>query len=116
MSRLDEQAMPLSTTRKRQCQTLLMFIGLDVLQATSFASQSASSEVQDILSSLLELAIIDDASNQDVRDISDNAQWSLLQFMKIISVSFFSSTVLSMLSSDSVKVTVNLAFVILVHP
>lgn len=92
--------------RKRQCQTLLTLIGLEMKQSSALPeSQESDDEIRDIIANLLELATADDASNRDTKDISETAQRALLHSLRIISVSYFSSTILSMLSQGNKKVS-----------
>ncbi|KAH8112066.1 hypothetical protein DFH11DRAFT_1788270 [Phellopilus nigrolimitatus] len=96
----DEQSVPSSTLRKRQCQTLLTLVGLGMKQISERTGQEPSNDLRDVITALLELATADenDIANVDLQDIGSSAQWALLQSMGIISVAYFSSAVLSMLS------------------
>ncbi|KAI5117129.1 hypothetical protein M0805_007713 [Coniferiporia weirii] len=103
----DDQSISTSTLRKRQCQTLLSFIGNGMKQmSTSRLGQEPSKDMRDIITCLLELAIVDenDKTSQDLQDIANSAQWALLQSMGIISAAYFASTILSMLSGGNAKI------------
>lgn len=63
-------------------------------------------DLRHVISILLELGAVDevDMTDENVSEIGLAARWALVNTLSVISVAYFSSTVLSMLSSDSMKV------------
>lgn len=92
--------------RKRQCQTLIVLVGCCFKQMfPSPAIQDLDSVVSTIISTLLELALLDEneQTNEDLKEIGSISRWSLLQTLRVISVSSFVKTISSMLSSTNKK-------------
>lgn len=82
-----------------------MLIGLEMRKSSAWSdSQEQDDEIRVIISDLLEIANIGTGSNQDVKEVTQTAQWALLRSMDIISVAYFSSTMLTILSNEDKKV------------
>ncbi|EJD05052.1 uncharacterized protein FOMMEDRAFT_105292 [Fomitiporia mediterranea MF3/22] len=103
----EEQVVSPSTLRKRQCQTLLILVGFGIKQIPAARlAKAPSDDLQTIVTSLMELSTLDQSekSGTELQEIGNSAQWALFQSMSVISASFFSSTILSMLSSDNKQI------------
>ena len=103
----EEQAVPPSTLRKRQCQTLLILAGYGMKQmSSSHLAKISGDNLQFVVASLMELATLDQdlQTDAELREVGSAAQWALLQAMGVISAAFFSSTILSMLTGENEKV------------
>lgn len=103
----DDHAISASVIRRRQCQTLLLLIGMGMKQINfASADDESKNNLKLVVTSLLEV-LSNVSLTQDVpgmKEVVDAAQWALLESMSIISVAYFVDTSLTILNSDNVPV------------
>ena len=91
-----------SSFRRRQCITLLAFIGHSIRQIRS--KQETDAGLLDVVSLLLTMASTDENTPAESAEVIAAAQWALAEALLTISAVDFASVMLTMLRSSDKKV------------
>lgn len=107
---LEEHTLSPQILRRRQCQTLLVFVGLAMKQITQTAgSEKESSVLRDIVSSLLDPSLRDsEPEKSGLQPIVAASRWTLMQTMGTLTVDFFMTTCSAVLSEGNTTVSLHL--------